>query len=73
MAVIYDSNNTNFNQFNPNIRKFEVLVTSCGSNVKHDRKMIITGTSRRNVFKQLNDMIRNGEAFTNPEVTELYL
>lgn len=32
---------------------------------------IMTGISRRNIFKQLNERIRQGDAFRNPIVIEI--
>ena len=68
MSVIYDSNWSN-NTPAPKVeKKYKVDVT--GPYGAH-RELIMTGTSRRNIFKQLANMIEDGDAFTNPIVTEL--
>ena len=51
-----------------NLKTYTVTVTRI-DNSKDTFKM--TGTSRRNIFKQLNDRIRQGEAFRNSIVTEI--
>lgn len=51
-----------------NLKTYTVTVTRI-DNSKDTFKM--TGTSRRNIFKQLNDRIRQGEAFRNSIVSEI--
>lgn len=51
-----------------NLKTYTVTVTRI-DNSKDTFKM--TGTSHRNIFKQLNDRIRQGEAFRNSIVTEI--
>lgn len=51
-----------------NLKTYTVTVTRI-DNSKDTFKM--TGTSRRNIFKQLNDRIRQGDTFRNPIVTEI--
>ena len=51
-----------------NLKTCTVTVTRI-DNSKDTFKM--AGTSRRNIFKHLNDRIRQGDTFRNPIVTEI--
>ena len=49
-----------------NLKTYTVTVTRIDNSKD---TLIMTGISRLNIFKQLNDRIRQGDAFRNPIVT----
>lgn len=63
MAIIYDSSKVKGTPC-PETKYFEVILDD-------RRKLIITGTSRRNVNKQLDAMIEEGDAFHKRVIEEI--
>lgn len=51
-----------------NLKTYTVTVTRIDNSKD---TFIMTGINRRNIFKQLNDRIRQGDAFRNPIVIEI--
>jgi len=63
-----NKNNSLEEQNNDEMKKYKVTVSD---HYGSTRVMVISGTSRRNIFKQLKKMIDEGDAFLNPIVEEI--